>query len=155
MNYIISSIIHSLFNSMIYNQTREVVVVIFPLPPARPQPAPSPTDEPWRHIRVTGKIGEHEYCDPSGGPDCHGKDLKGLETHLAIGKQLLKEGGPMTVCGTSLMHIMVVTAPRSDSHPWLQAAGLGPNRRKRVQAVSQALSDAHWLQKALDGSSDY
>ena len=170
-------------------------------PPARPQPAPSRTDEPWRALWRKGEgdyagtlfrkiyvndlpvpvvyveahnenygafsrsnydevydaveIAKHDYCDPSAGREFRGKDLKGVETNLAIGKQLLKEGGPRTVCGVSLMHIMVVTAPRSDSHPWLQAAGLGENKRNRSQAVLQALSQAHWLHKALDGSGDY
>ena len=163
-------------------------------PPARPQPAPSRTDEPWRALWRKGEgdyagtlfrkiyvndvpvpvvyleahnenygacsrsdyekvydaveIGQHDYCDPSGGLDCHGEDEKGMETNLAIGRLLLKEGGPRT-------HIMVATAPESGTHPWLQAAGVGPNLRKRSQAVSQALSEAHWLHKVLDGSGDY
>ena len=97
------------------------------------------------------EIGQHDYCDPSGGPHCHGMDLKGMETNLAIGRLLLKEGGPMTGARYEhLMHIMVVTAPRSDTHPWLQAAGLGENKRNRSQAVLQALRQAHSLHKALD-----
>jgi len=85
----------------------------------------------------------HDFsCDPSGGYECDMgiPHLGGLEVHDSINALLKNEGGPNT-------NIMMGTVLDRGGQPMYWAAGLGDKKLWRTRAVSQALSDAYYLQQ--------